>query len=301
MLISPAVLLFALFLTEQNIDEASASESRYFEELDSGVEAFYMADWEKAESIFQQLILNYPDRPEAYFFRAMKPFWTYFFAGEEAAAADEFLNQSERAITVTKRRLEEAPDDTTSVLMLGGLYGYRSLVAANEGHYRTAMSSGIDGYRYSRKLMGMESNDPNALIGQGVFNYMSGTIPRSLRWLGSIAGVSGEKNKGFELLEKASKDGSKVSGDARMILTYLYLKEDKPEEAVRVIEPLCEQFPDNPIFQFYLAKALEASGKNSRAAEKYLKVVELDHPSLQHLKDKSRDRLQMGSLEFTGI
>lgn len=294
MIILPFFFLILSGITIESTDSASTSASLFEKELEAGVEAFYQAEWDEAEETFNRLILDHPEDPAPYFFRSMIPFWIYFFAGEEADAADDFLEQSERVIEIAEQKLETNPNDTTAVLMLSGLYGYRSLVSANEGHYRTAMQSGVSGYSYSRKLMNMESDDPNALIGQGVFNYMVGSIPRSLQWLSSVAGVSGNKEKGFELLEKAGQDGSKVANDARMILTYLYLEEEKPSEALRVIKPLADNYPDNPIFQFYLARSYEETGKASRADEVYHKVVELDHPDLQKLKELSRERLMLG-------
>lgn len=260
--------------------------------LTGGVEAFYQADWQTANEIFESLILEYPDNPEGYFFRSMIPYWSYFFAGEEPEDAETFLKHSERAVEIAKRKLEASPDDQRSVLMLSGLYGYRSLVAANEGNYRTAINSGTSGYRYSKKLMEMETDNPDALIGQGMFNYMIGSVPGALRWIGSLAGLDGDKEKGLELLEKAAESDATVSNDARMILTYLYLEEEKFEKALNAIEPLSKQYPDNEIFQYYYAKSLEFNGQEDEAKEVYEIVVDLENPKLENLREKSQERLE---------
>ena len=283
------VLIIAMI----NINPGSlyANDSEYQEKLTNGIEAFYKADWNTAEEVFDALILKNPANPEGYFFRSMIPFWTYFFAGEDSDNAEDFMRWSERAVDIADRAYESDPNDTSTVLLLGGLYGYRGLVAANEGNHRSAIDSGVSGYRFSRKLMDMDTSNPDALIGQGMFNYMIGSIPGSLRWIGSLAGLSGDKDKGFELLERAANEAEAVSNDARMILTHLYLREDEPKKALEAITPLAEEYRENPIFQFYLAKSLEGVDRQDEAKDAYAKVVSIDHPKMQQLKSKSRERL----------
>lgn len=271
---------------------ASPLESEYDELLKSGVEVFYQGDWSSANEKFEYLMLKQPDNPEGYFLRSMIPFWSYFFAGEKPEDAETFLEQSERAVEIAKRKHETSQDDKRSTLILSGLYGYRSLVAANEGNYRTAINSGTSGHRYSRKLMKMDTDNPDALIGQGMFKYMIGTVPGALRWIGSLAGLDGDKEKGFELLEKAAESDAIVSNDARMILTYIYIEEEKYDKAVSAIEPLSSQYPENEIFRFFHAKSLELNGQEDQAKQVYEKIVELENPNLENLKEKSQERLE---------
>lgn len=266
--------------------------SAYEQKLDKGIDAFYRAQWEQARDVFQELREEEDSDPRAFFFDAMIPFWKYFFAGEDSQSADAFLEKSEKALNVGKKQMGNYPGDTTTVLMMGGLYGYRGLVAAGERNYRTAVQSGASGYSYTRKLMQMSSDNPDALIGQGVFNYMMGNVPREARWLVNMIGMRGDKETGFEKLEEAAQLNSYTSSDARMILAYLYHEEEKHEDALRIVKPLVEEWPENIIFRYYYAMSLEKTGKKERAREEYQIIVENDHPELNEIRKKGEERLQ---------
>lgn len=262
------------------------------QKLNDGISAFYRSQWHEARRIFSHLQDEDETDPRPYFFEAMVPFWQYFFAGEDPVAAEQFLSKSEKAISVGKKRMDSAPEDTTTVLMIGGLYGYRGLVAASERHYRTAVQSGTSGLSFTRRLMRMSSDNPDVLIGQGIFNYMVGTMPREARWLTSMAGLSGNREVGLEKLEEAAERDTYTSTDARMILTYLYMHEELHDDALRVVKPLVDQWPDNIIFRYYYALSLEKTGQIKQALSQYRQVVEKNHPELQSLVKMGKERLE---------
>jgi tetratricopeptide (TPR) repeat protein len=286
-----------MLITGMNRNAVERGEETYrytsFEQqLDSGISAFYKTDWDGARSIFRELQGIDGKDPRPFFFEAMVPFWQYFFADESSDAAMQFLEKSEIALEIGKDRIKSMPQDTTAVLLMGGLYGYRGLVAASERQYRTAVRSGASGFSFTRKLMTMSSDNPDVLIGQGIFHYMMGTVPREARWLTSMVGLSGNRETGIRLLEEAADSDTHTSTDARMILTYLYHQEQLYEEALRVVEPLVEKWPENVIFRYFLALSLEKSGDTDRAAEQYREVVDRNHPDLPSIRDRGRERLE---------
>ncbi|TVQ68702.1 MAG: hypothetical protein EA363_10645, partial [Balneolaceae bacterium] len=90
--------------------------TEFEQQLNSGIAAFYRTEWEEARSIFQALQKQRDEDPRPYFFEAMLPFWKYFFADECPEAAHHFLQKSEKAIEVGKKRMKSTPEDTTTVL-----------------------------------------------------------------------------------------------------------------------------------------------------------------------------------------
>jgi tetratricopeptide (TPR) repeat protein len=176
--------------------------------------------------------------------------------------------------------------------MLSGLYGYRSLVAASEKQYRTAIQSGMTGFKYTRQLLALDADDPRALIGKGVFYYMMGSVPRELKWMTNMAGLSGNKEEGFKALEQAAGSQSYISNDAKMILAYLYERENRNEMAVSKLRELSRRYPQNIIFKYNLARLLEKCDQPSEAKARYQEVLALKNNELQTLREKSRLRLQ---------
>lgn len=286
------LLLFFWLLIFSFPDAIAKDTGPYESKLEEGIEAFYQTDWEKASGIFDELQAMNGQDPRAYFFDAMIPFWEYFFGGNSSEAATDFLERSSKAIEISENRLQMSPHDTTMVLMLSGLHGYRSLVAAGEKNYQTAVSSGMTGFTYTRQLLKLDDEDPRALIGKGIFYYMMGTVPKQLRWATNLMGMKGDRQEGYQTLEQAAASESYVSNDARMILSYLYKKEGRFEEALNHIKELCRKYPQNIIFQFHYAELLNSTDRRSEARRAYQAVVELPNTQLSELKSQSRDRLR---------
>lgn len=264
----------------------------YEQKLEEGIEAFYQADWSKAKTVFKALQKENPTDSRAYFFESMIPFWKYYFGNRSNRAAEQFLSLSQHAIDVSQQQLDKNSSDTTMVLMLSGLYGYRSLVAASEKNYKEALQSGMTGFKYTRQLLALDGNDPKALIGKGMFYYMVGSVPNGLKWVTNMIGMSADMQEGFDALEKAAKSESYVRNDAQMILAYLYEREQQPEKALKHLEELCNRYPENIIFLYNRARLLEATNQLTLAREKYQKIAAMNTDAMDILKQKSKSRLQ---------
>lgn len=272
--------------------EIQVDSSSYEKKLEDGIEAFYRADWPKAERVFQDLQQKKPNDSRAYFFESMIPFWNYYFGGRSKQAAEQFLSRSQHAIKISRNQLDKDSSDTTMVLMLSGLYGYRSLVAAAEKNYKEALQSGMTGFKYTRQLLALDGNDPKALIGKGMFYYMVGSVPDGLKWTTNMMGMSADMQQGFDVLEQAARSNSYVRNDAQMILAYLYEREQEYEKALKHLEELSDRYPENIIFQYNRARLLEKTNQLDQAREKYQLVATMDTNALVILKQKSKDRLQ---------
>jgi tetratricopeptide (TPR) repeat protein len=262
------------------------------EKLNRGVEAFYRTDWELAADIFEDLKVEAPDDPMPWFFSSMMPFWEYFFIEQTGDKAREFLAESEKAVELSQERLDRSPSDTTMVLMLSGLHGYRSLVAAGESNYRVAISSGLTGFNFTRKLLALGSDRPDARIGRGMFFYMVGSIPREMRWASNLVGLRADAEQGFEELKMAAESDSYVSIDAKMMLMYLYNKEGRHEESLHYAGELTKSHPENIIFRFKKAEILENAGNKAEAMALYEEITAEEKPGFDNLQRLAGNRLE---------
>ncbi|TYP94987.1 Protein of unknown function (DUF3808) [Fodinibius salinus] len=285
--------MFAVLNVRAVPQKVGEDSTTYNQKLEKGIEAFYKTNWQRAGNIFKELKSDYPNNAQAYFFHSMIPFWDYYFGGRSEQSADLFLRRSQKAITVSRKQLQQNSTDTTMVLMLSGLYGYRSLVAASEKRYQTAVESGMTGFRYTRQLLALNADDPRAMIGKGMFYYMAGSVPGKLKWVTNMIGLSGDTEKGFKALKKAAESDTYVRNDAKMILAYLYEREDQLENARKYLLELVKAYPQNIIFQYNLARIQEKSGQQQAARQRYQKVLALENVDLQMLRQKSRKQLEL--------
>ena len=264
----------------------------YEQILLESLQAFYETEWQQTETLLQTAIDIDSKDPRPYFFRSMIPFWEYFFVAQTPELAQQFLEQSQIAVSKSEQQLESNPSDTTSVLLLSALHGYRSLVAAGEREYRIAVRSGMTGFQFTRTLMSMDSNRPEVLIGKGMFYYMIGSVTKEARWLVNTLGVSADVEMGFEQLRKAANSDEQVSTEAMMMLMYLYDKEERFEEASEVAATLVERHPGNKIFHFKRGEILESLGQVDASAASFRQVLEASSDSLQELNRKAQQKLQ---------
>lgn len=263
-----------------------------------GLDAFYRSEWETAESCFEQMRQIDSEDPRGYFFSAMIPFWSYFFVDRSSETADRFLELSERAIDLAEMRLPETPDEILAISMLSGLHGYRSLVASRENRIRRAFQSGRTGFSYTRRLLELEETGPETDVGRGIYHYMAGSVPGSLRWLASIFGLSGSREAGFDYLRRASEADSFVAVDARMILAYLHNRDGDHRKALQYTARLVGDFEQNLIFIYKHADTLLESGRKEESACYYGKAAAREHAALSLLTESSRKKLE--ELEMAG-
>jgi tetratricopeptide (TPR) repeat protein len=272
---------------------SETDENRLFEKkLEIAIEHFYQTRWKEAGEVFDELKVYSPGDPRPYFFESMMPFWEYFFVHQQPELAEHFLERSEIAVKLSSEKLDQQPNDTTMVLLLSGLHGYRSLVAAGEKKYRIAIQSGITGFGYTRRLMSIDSDRPDAQIGRGMFYYMAGSVPREARWLTNAVGIRGDIDTGFRELERAAESDNFIRYDAQMMLMYLHEKEGNFDEALKYAEMLAGRFPENVIFQFKCGELLEKTGQYSRSLDRYNKVIKEDNSFFRMITEISKERAE---------
>ncbi|TVQ04381.1 MAG: hypothetical protein EA359_06655 [Balneolaceae bacterium] len=290
----PLYLSLSVFIGSNHYSETDTDNgSIEFEiKLVKGIDAYYQTDWVAARDIFSELKKIYPDDPRPYFFESMMPFLEYFFVDQSPELADNFLNLSEKAVDLSQKKLNSHPNDTTMVLMLSGLHGYRGLVAAGQNRHRVALSSGLTGFNYTRKLLSMDSDRPDARIGRGMFYYMVGSIPSGMRWATNMVGLRADIEDGFYELKQAANSESYIRNDAKMMLMYLYHKEGRYEEALEYALLLTEGLPENVIFLYKKAEIYEKLNNNHYAADVYRLIIGKNNNCLQSITKKSFERLK---------
>lgn len=287
------LLLFMMMLSFQPLsaDPPEAPEDEWFTEtMNAGIDAYYRTDWDAAKNYFDDIKKRYPKNPRPYFFESMMPFMRYFFIDNSEEHAEEFLNTSEKALELSHQQLEDVPTDTTMVLMLSGLYGYRGLVAAGQDRHQIAIRSGLRGFQFTRKLLSLDSDRPDARIGKGMFYYMVGSVPDGMKWAVNMLGYSADKETGFNELKAAAQSDSYIRNDALMMLMYLYHKEENLDEALYFAEKLTESLPENLIFRYKKAKILEEMGRLDEALSMYNYISSSNNLGFADLREISSDK-----------
>lgn len=157
------------------------------------------------------------------------------------------------------------------------LYGIR-------GENRSTARTGVRARENFLKALSLDPSLADAYTGLGLYNYYVdtlSTIARVLRFFMGIPG--GSKEEGIRQLERAMRDGQLSAPLARFYLALnLENYDQRYQEALEVIGPLVEKYPDNPIFLLARGDLYAKFGRKALAESSYraaaLAVAQVPEP-----------------------
>lgn len=139
------------------------------------------------------------------------------------------------------------------------------------GEYRSTARVGVRARENFLKALSLDPSLADADTGLGLYNYYVdtlSTIARVLRFFMGIPG--GSKEEGIRQLQRAIREGQLTPPVARFYLAVnLFNYDQRYEEALKVISPLVEKYPDNPIFQLVHGDLYAKLGRKSLAVSSY--------------------------------
>ncbi len=121
---------------------------------------------------------------------------------------------------------------------------------------------------------------------------MIGSIPSGMRWASNMVGLRASIEDGFNELKMAAKSDSYISNDAKMMLMYLYEKEERYEESLNYAVQLTEKLPDNVIFLYKKAGLFEQLNNMDDALDVYKEIIRKDNPRLESVTVMSEKKIR---------
>ena len=166
-----------------------------------------------------------------------------------------FFAADKQAQDLAQLRLKTNPDDPNALfamsMSLGMQADYASLIDKRQ---LDSLKKIREADTYSKRLLNVAPDAADAYLGLGIANYIIGSLPGPKKFFLGFAGIHGDKKKGMEQLEIASKRGHYLRPFAKTLLALTALREKKPEVARTEFTELVAEFPGNPLFARELAK-----------------------------------------------
>jgi len=109
-----------------------------------------------------------------------------------------FLGEIDRAIQLCQQQLANNSQDARALHSLAVAYGLR----ANWGFlvrktWMASLSDSSKAHKYDEQVTAIEPANYDARLVQGIYDYIVGSLPWSMRMLGFIAGFHGDKARGI--------------------------------------------------------------------------------------------------------
>ena len=231
-----------------------------------GLEFGYNLDYDQALAAFRAAIAADPTDSNAHRLAAAT-LWISTLFKQGAVTADDYLGQArsdvarqpvapelsaafhthiDRALALAEQRVRDRPNDADAHFQLGAAYGYLTTYKATVegrvvGGFRTARRA----YNENERALTLDPNRRDAGLTVGMYRYAVSTLSTPLRLLAGIAGFGGGREKGLHLIEEAAAYPSDTQTNARFTLIVIYNREQRYDEALRVVRDLQQAYPRN--------------------------------------------------------
>ena len=299
---------------------AGTPDERLQAHINQGFYHVYSLEYDQAGKEFQKLIDRAPDDPAGYCYQAINLWLRELLRGRELALENftsaayfskaqprpldpgvdqQFRNYVQRAIEKATALLQKNPKDTRALYYLGTAHGtmgtfemtiYRKKVAA----LRSA-NKAVD---YQRQVLKLDPQHYDAYLTVGLYEYITGKLPWTIRWLIRIAGYRGNVQKGLEQLRMAAEKGHYNRNDARIILAVLYVWETQAEKSLELMQGLHQQFPKNYLLELDSGALCRFLKKDDQAAQVYQDILRKVEARVPHYDQLGAEQVhyRLGSL-----
>ena len=193
----------------------------------------------------------------------------------EPTLRKRFWEANGAAISICDKRLKRNGNDEDALYACGVAYAsrgtYQGLI--DRSKFET-LGSARRAANYHNELIRLNPRRYDAYLVPGIYDYVLGSLPQSLRILLLLAGLSGNKEKGIREVESAAERGANAREDARIFLAVMYRREKRFDDARRTLAELVKEFPRNYIYPLEIASLYRRAGDDEKAILAYRKVLE---------------------------
>ncbi len=249
--------------------------SRLDRRVREGQEALYRLDYAQAESVFRQLIEEYPDSPVGYGMLSIAIWNQLLFAASNLTLDDyasptpftksrtyknitqetqRFREANNNLLALCEKLLEENPQDALALYFEGLAYENLAVEAIVITKSRgTAFNYGRKANSIHKKVLELDPDLIDAQVSIAGNEFAKATLPWSIKWLAFLVGIRGDKEKAFERLERVAQKGKYRQLDAQVLLAVLHSWKGDPLKPVAIFQDLREKYPQNFLFDINLA------------------------------------------------
>ncbi len=258
------------------------------------VNHLYDLEYDKAIADFERVVRTHPQDPFArnYLLQAvvLKEMYRLNALDTTLYADDGFLTGkplpadpkvkeriqaiADASLQLAEQRLKADPKNVDALYARGVTRGLRlSFAAIVEKSFFAALKNAVASRNDHERVLQLDPTYTNAKLIVGMHNFVLGSLPFGMRLLVGIAGMSGSKKKGLELLQEVAASPVETNPDARVALALFLRREAKYKEALAVAHSLAVERPKNFVFALEEANLLKDSGLGNEAIAAYRHIL----------------------------
>lgn len=261
----------------------------------AGFERFYNMEYDKAIQDFEESLKTHPDDPFAvnHLISAVlfKELYRIGALDSELYANNSFLDSKkipidprvrarilelmDRSQKLCDQRLKADPDDVDALYARGVLRGLRSTyIGLVDKAWFSALRNATAARRDHERVLQLKPDYVDAKMIVGMHNYMVGSVSWAVKVAAALVGLTGSKTKGIQYLNEAANGGGESSVDAKVVLALFLRREQKYDEAIKLVSSMERAYPRNFLIALELANLQNAAGHAPEAIAAYRRLLE---------------------------
>jgi tetratricopeptide (TPR) repeat protein len=190
------------------------------------------------------------------------------------ATRERIESLTNSAIALCDQQIKQNPNNANAYFARGYARGmHAAFITLVDHSFVAAARQGYASRGDSEQTLRLDPNYADAKMAIGIQQFAVASLPRIVRIMVGIAGVSGNKEKGLNLLRESAAHGIVTPIESRTALS-LFLRHDaRYPEALTVQRGLAQQFPRDFLFRLEEANITKDEGDGPGAIALYKAVL----------------------------
>lgn len=222
--------------------------------------------YDEALKIFVTMEEKMPTNPVGYFFHAAV-LHTRMMDYERYDQIDDFEKLLKKTLKLSQRYRNTDP---WADFLIGGAYGYLAFHQGKQKRLIEAFKNGQRSISALESVLARDSTLADALVGLGTYQYYRSKFSRYLSWMPF---VDDSREEGISMIKEALRQSHYSKYSAMNALIWIYLDEERYDDAGDLIVTAMSEFPDSRLFLWAAARHAKKSGNWERAIDYYGRIL----------------------------
>ena len=190
------------------------------------------------------------------------------------ATRDRIESLTNSTIALCDQQIKQNPNDANAWFARGYARGmHASFITLAEHSFVAAARQGFAARADSEQALRIDPDYADAKMAIGIQQFAVASLPRLLRIMIGMTGVTGNKERGLDLLRESAAHGVVTPIESRTALS-LFLRHDaRYPEAIVVQKGLASQYPHDYLFRLEVANLTKDSGNGPGAIALYREII----------------------------
>ncbi len=237
-------------------------------EATAAINQMYNFQFPEAEREFKYLQIKYPNHPLPDFLLGLMQWWKIVPNTQNEVYDDRLMEHMDRSIEKAEIIWDET-ENPEAAFFMAAAYGFKGRIHAERKNWTRATLAAKNALKYLEYSRNFADFSPELMFGDGLYNYYYHFIKQNFPLLRPVLWLFPKANKlqGIKQLEKVSYEAFYTRTEARYFLLQIYAMENMTDKSFDLAKYTHNDFPENPFFHRYHARAAFMNGKLVEAEE----------------------------------